>query len=261
MSGGLRPTTRFTGRTDAYVRGRPTYPDALVDLLESELELSPAMVLADVGAGTGLSADPFLRRGYTVFCVEPNPEMRAAAERQLGHHAGFRSIAGSAEATGLAAASVDSVIVAQAFHWLEADAAKAEFARILRRGVVALFWNTRRAEGSAFLRGYEQLLQQFGTDYGEIRQRTAGLTARNAPSGVLDRFFAGKYERRVLENSQELDLAGLQDRVSSASYMPAPDSSAFAPMLTALTDLFEATSHAGHVRLDYDLEVYYGRIA
>jgi SAM-dependent methyltransferase len=261
MTSGLQPTTRFTGRADDYARARPTYPDTLVDLLEAEVDLSPGAVLADVGSGTGLSAEPFLRRGYIVFCVEPNPEMRGAAERQLAQYVGFRSVAGSAEATGLDTSSVDCVIVAQAFHWFEADATKAEFTRILRTGRVALLWNTRRTAGSPFLERYERLLQEFGTDYAAIRQRTDRLTTRSAEtSHVLDRFFAGGYERRVLANSQDLDLDGLQSRVRSASYMPAPDHPAFAAMLAALTRLFEATAHANRVRLEYDLEVYCGRV-
>jgi SAM-dependent methyltransferase len=262
MSGGLQPTTRFSGRAADYVRARPTYPDSLVDLLEADLGLSPGNVMADIGSGTGLSAEPFLRRGYSVICVEPNPDMRAAAERQLGDYAGFRSIAGSAEATGLPPSSVDCVVVAQAFHWFDADAAKAEFARILRAGWVILMWNTRRTEGSTFLQGYERLIQEFGTDYPKIRQRTARLTTGSAATDrVLDRFFAGAYERRVLENWQDLDLDGLKSRVVSASYMPAVDSPAFAPMTAALARLYEANSADGRVRLEYDLEVYCGRVA
>jgi SAM-dependent methyltransferase len=257
----MQPVTRFSGRADDYVRARPTYPDSMVDVLEPELGLSPRTVIADVGSGTGLSAEPFLRRGYTVFCVEPNPEMRTAAERQLAGYAGFRSVPGSAEATGLAASSVDCVVVAQAFHWFAADAAKAEFARILRGGYVALMWNTRRTHGSSFLEGYERLLEEFGTDYAEVRDRTARLTGANGIAGrTLDRFFAGSWERRVLENWQDLDLEGLKSRLRSASYTPAAECPAYAPMMNALTQLFEANSRAGRVRLEYDLEIHFGRI-
>jgi SAM-dependent methyltransferase len=252
---------RFSGRADDYVRARPTYPDSLVHLLESEIGIVPRMVIADVGSGTGLSAEPFLRRGYSVVCVEPNAEMRAAAERQLGTHPGFRNVGGSAEANGLDTRSVDCVIVAQAFHWFDTPAAKAEFARILRGGRVALIWNTRRADGSAFLRGYEQLLREFGTDYAEIRERTARIaTGDVATARALDDFFTAGCTRRVLENWQDLDLDGLRSRVRSASYMPAPDSPRFAATMDALARLFEATSVAGRVRLEYDLEVYFGRV-
>ena len=87
---------RFSSRVDAYVKYRPGYPPAVMELFRREMALTPSSVIADVGAGTGISAEPFLRAGCTVFCVEPNAGMRAAAERSLAGSAGFRSVDGSA---------------------------------------------------------------------------------------------------------------------------------------------------------------------
>ncbi len=67
---------------------------------------------------------------------------------------------------------MDAVVAGQAFHWFEPVAARAEFQRILRRdGWVALIWNERLTEASAFSREYERLLQKFGTDYGGCARR------------------------------------------------------------------------------------------
>src|SRR5688500_9378431 len=104
------PKARFSSRVDAYVKYRPGYPTAVMELCRREMNLTPSSVIADVGAGTGISAEPFLRAGCTVFCVEPNAGMRAAAERSLAGYAGFRSVDGSAEATTLADRSVDLVL-------------------------------------------------------------------------------------------------------------------------------------------------------
>src|SRR5687768_7876376 len=89
-------TARFSSRVDEYVKYRPGYPAGAIDLLAREAGLGAASVIADVGSGTGISAEPFLRRGMTVHCVEPNAAMRAAAERWLGGFAGFRSVGGAA---------------------------------------------------------------------------------------------------------------------------------------------------------------------
>jgi SAM-dependent methyltransferase len=68
--------------------------------------------------------------------------MRAEAERLLGGHRAFRSLAGSAESTGLADGSVDLITAGQALHWFDPDVAPREFARILRPpGRLALVWN------------------------------------------------------------------------------------------------------------------------
>lgn len=89
---------RFSNRVENYVRYRPRYPDGLIELLEERARLVPQGIIADLGSGTGFSAEPFLTKGYTVYAVEPNPEMRQAAERFLGEHRNFHSIDGSAEA-------------------------------------------------------------------------------------------------------------------------------------------------------------------
>src|SRR5687767_6522413 len=101
------PTRRFSDRVEHYVRSRPGYPSEVVDYLAANFGWSPAAVVADVGSGTGISAEMFLRRGNHVFGVEPNLEMRQAAERLLSGYPQFASIAGTSEATTLSAQSVD----------------------------------------------------------------------------------------------------------------------------------------------------------
>ena len=74
------PTQRFSNRVEDYVRHRPGYPPELVATLEREAGLGPSSVVADLGSGTGISAELFLDAAATVFAVEPNSAMRRAAE-------------------------------------------------------------------------------------------------------------------------------------------------------------------------------------
>jgi SAM-dependent methyltransferase len=98
--------------------------------------------MADIGSGTGKLSVLFLDHGNTVCGVEPNDEMRAAAESLLSQHPNFVSVAATAEATGLPDHGFDFVIAGQAFHWFEPAAARREFVRILRPGgCVVLVWN------------------------------------------------------------------------------------------------------------------------
>ena len=87
----------------------------------------PRSGAADVGAGTGISARLLGDRGVRVMAVEPGDAMRAAA----APHPNVRGSVGTAEATGLAPASLDLVLCAQSFHWFRAADALTEFARIL----------------------------------------------------------------------------------------------------------------------------------
>jgi SAM-dependent methyltransferase len=118
------PTQRFTNRVDPYVRHRPSYPRAVLDLLEKRCALTSAPVVADVGSGTGIPSELFLENGNRLLGIEPNREMREAAERRLGRHPCFTSVAGAAEATTLDDAAVDFVTAGQAFHWLDTEQAR-----------------------------------------------------------------------------------------------------------------------------------------
>jgi ubiquinone/menaquinone biosynthesis C-methylase UbiE len=237
-----------------YVRYRPGYPAGVLDVLRSETGLTPAAVVADVGCGTGLSATLFLRNGNPVSGVEPNREMREAASRLLAAYPRFTAVAGTAEATGLPDRSVDYVVAGQAFHWFDPDAACREFARVLRPGGwVVLMWNTRRTD-SPFLRTYEALLKRYGTDYRAVRHENVGPEA-------LGRFFGpGGYAWRVLANGQRLDRAGLAGRLLSSSYTPGPGHPDHEPMLRDLDRLFDEFQRDGQVQLEYDTELYFGRL-
>jgi SAM-dependent methyltransferase len=251
----MKPTQRFSDRVEDYVRYRPGYPRAVLDVLRQEIGLTPDWVVADIGSGTGISARLFLENGNPVVGVEPNGAMRHAGEELLGGWPGFRSVDGTAEDTGLGPASVDLVAVAQAFHWFDPATAGREFARILRpAGWVVLVWNTRRTGSSEFLGGYERLLVRHGTDYAAVRHD-------RIDAAVLERFFGGLYRRATVDNEQLLDLDGLKGRVLSSSYTPKPDDPRRAPLLHDVERLFEAHETDGCVRIEYDTEIYFGRLS
>jgi SAM-dependent methyltransferase len=196
----------------------------------------------------------FLKNGNTVYCVEPNVEMRAAGEQLLARDPNFHSVAGTAEDTTLPNASVDLVVAGQAFHWFDPPRARAEFRRILRpAGSVVLMWNTRRLKTSPFLRGYEELLQRFGTDYRDV-------VHTNVDPAKLAAFFgSGGFRTFRLDNEQLFDREGLRGRLRSSSYTPPPGHPNFEPMMAELDRQFDAFNDRDRVRFEYDTEVSVGR--
>lgn len=249
-------TTRFSDRVEDYVRYRPDYPPALTGWLHDTCGVTPSRQVADIGAGTGISSKLFLDAGHRVTAVEPNAPMREAAQRWLGNREGFACVDGRAEATGLADASVDLVVAAQAFHWFDHDAVRREFDRILRPdGLVAVFWNSRRLTGSPFLEGYEQLLREYGTDYTAVAERYADDATMRAWFGD------GFVGQARFEHHQFLDLDGLQGRLRSSSYTPRAGHPNVEPMYTALRELFDACAEQDHVDMIYDTRIFAGRPA
>lgn len=238
---------RFTDRVDSYVKTRPNYPPGVVDFLTDEARLGPRSVIADIGSGTGISSEMFLRADFPVTAVEPNAAMREAAEQWLGAHAGYRSVAGMARATTLETDSVDLIIVAQAFHWFNTEETRAEFRRILRPGgKAALIGNERLLDATPFLRDYEALLVKYGTDYEAVRAKHDGIDA-----GSLALLFPGGHARREWDHAQRLDLPGLEGRILSSSYTPRPGSPGHEEMIATLRDLFAAHQSGGTVEIAY----------
>ncbi|MDZ4405394.1 class I SAM-dependent methyltransferase [Prosthecobacter sp.] len=247
------PEQRFSDRVENYVRYRPRYPQEITTMLQRESGLTPQSVIADIGSGTGISAELFLRAGCTVHAVEPNREMREAAERLLSHHGGFHSVNGSAQATTLPDHSVDLIVAAQAFHWFNTPETRVEFTRILKpAGQVALIWNERKLDATPFLRAYEQLLLTFATDYTKVRHE-------NTDAGELRCFFIGPYATHAFANEQHFDFEGLKGRLLSSSYAPAEGQSRHDEMIVELRHIFDAHQTSGQVCFEYDTRLHVGR--
>jgi ubiquinone/menaquinone biosynthesis C-methylase UbiE len=248
------PTRRFSSRVANYVRYRPDYPSAVIDLLKEECGLTSATVIADVASGTGIFSRMLLENGNHVFGVEPNPDMRKAGEEFLKSYPNFTSIEGTAEATSLGDHSVDLITAAQAAHWFDRQKARQEFLRILKpEGWSVLLWNERRLGSTPFLRDYEQLLLAFGTDYQNVRHERT--------TQEMGEFFSpSAFQLRTFDYQQRFDYAALEGRLLSSSYTPQPGSSGYTPMLQELRRMFDAHQVEGRVSFDYDTLVFFGRL-
>ena len=234
----------------------PGYPEAVLTVLRDHDVLSPSSVVADIGSGTGLLTELFLRNGNRVYAVEPNDAMRAAGERLLAGYPNFHSVAGTAEATTLPHESVDLVAAGQAFHWFDRPKTRHEFARFLRPdGWVVLVWNERETETSDFLRVYEQLLVRYSTDYTQIDHRQIG-------DKILSEFYGpGGYQSVTMSNRQDFDFVGLKGRLLSSSYAPQAGHPDHEAMLAELARVFDAHQSAGQIAIEYTTKLYFGRLS
>ena len=244
---------RFSTRVNDYVRYRPSYPTALLDLLRGECALRPGHGIADIGSGTGFLSELFLKNGNRVYGIEPNKEMRQAGEEYLASYDGFSSIDGSAESTTLDDNSVDFVTAGQSFHWFEPDSARREFARILKPGGwMVIAWNDRRMEEAPFTRAYENILERFGIDYKKVKD--------SYPETDRIRGFLSNFVQRDLPNQQILDWDSLCGRLRSSSFTPPEGHPNFAPIIDELRRLFDAHQQDSQVRMDYFTRIYFGHL-
>lgn len=247
---------RFSDRVDNYVKFRPTYPAEAVDCMieKSRADEKPNFTVADLGAGTGKFSRLLVERKLNVIAVEPNKNMREAAENELSGYENYTSISASAEETGLESHSVDLITAAQAFHWFDREKCKVEFERILKRGgQVALIWN-RRDVSVPFMAEYTDITYRYAV---EPPNETYDHEMNSQTYGG---FFEGGYNEYYFRSSQKFDFDGMWGRAQSSSYSPPENHGNHIKLRDALKNLFEKYNKNGFVDFGYVTEVIIGKM-
>jgi SAM-dependent methyltransferase len=217
------------GRAAAdYERGRPGYPPAAIDLLAEQLGLWPRSRIVDVAAGTGKLTRALTGRGWRVLAVEPVPGMRDQLRMAVP---GVEVLDGTAEHLPFRDGSVDAVLVAQAFHWFDVEAAASEIARVLvpggGLGVIRNAWDRSVA-------WVDDLLTLIARRRTEEPSQGAGWQERLAQT----RRFSAPSER-VIRHVVASDRNALLARVSSISFVAMLSSAERAELLVEVTQLLD----------------------
>jgi ubiquinone/menaquinone biosynthesis C-methylase UbiE len=193
-----RQAASFDQAAEVYERARPEYPAEAVDWLIPD----GAKTVLDLGAGTGKLTRALVARGLGVTAVDPSPRM---LEQLTASLPGATVREGTAEDIPLPDASVDAVLVAQAWHWVDQDVALPSVARVLKPGgTLALVWNLRdeRVDWVKALTGAMHIAN--------AEEFLAGDGIRN------DGF--GEIETAVFEWSREFTRPQLVELLRSRSY-------------------------------------------
>jgi SAM-dependent methyltransferase len=230
----LSSVDRFSDRAEAYVASRPSYPPAAIDAILAGLGDPATLVVADLGAGTGISSRLIASRGPRVLAVEPNAAMRDAAAPDPR----VQWIDGIAERTTLEDASVDAVVAFQAWHWVDHPTAVAEAGRIVRPGgCLAVVYN-ERDESDPFTAAYGDIVRRFAQDDTEQNRARAHATFATIDPARTQHF--------SFPNAHPLDRIGVHKRAESASYLPQSGDESIA-MHIAIDDLLDATGEGPYV--------------
>ena len=243
----------FSAKIADYQASRPDYPQALFDALLARVP--KGAMAADLGAGTGLLTRGLLAAGYRVLAIEPNPQMRAAADLLLGKHEAYRSVDGSAESMPTPDVSLDLITAAQAFHWFDIERARCEAQRVLAPGGrVALIWNDRVLDDPLHV-ALDEVFAVFGG------ARRSALVAHEERHDV-PRYFAGApVEELSWPHEHRLDEAGLQALVFSRSYMPDRQSPEGRQAAAQVGRIFAELADGEHTVVRYRTVVIIGTLA
>jgi SAM-dependent methyltransferase len=233
----------FSKKISSYEKGRPSYPDEAIGFLMDKLALQPFMTIADIGAGTGILTRKLSARFKSVIPLEPNSEMRALL--------GSVAVNGTAEKTTLPDESLDAIFAAQAFHWFDPAAARAEFQRILKSPKpVALLWNNLEPHGQNGALELSQLMESLKSAHSQVLQ---------ADEGMISDFFATESLNKAhFENPVRLDHDAFLAMVLSRSYAPGEGDEGYADLVSRLQALFEVHSVGGFFPVFYRTHAYWG---
>lgn len=246
--------TLFTGKSQDYAKFRATYPEALLTYLAVEEGLA-GKVIADVGAGTGIFSCLLAPIAQTVYAVEPNADMRNACEQHCRDQPNLSVIHGHAENTLLPDNSVDALTVAQAFHWFDIDAFKAEGRRILREGGrVFLIWNILD-DSHPVTRGVRKLSDRLALHDRSIRS-----------TWLDDRFETGSVFKGTSQilmsfpNDRTYTRDSFVGRYLSTSYAPKPGTPDYDAYVAGITHVFDTHQTQGTLEIPYRTRCYCGEI-
>ena len=191
---------------------RPTYAPESVRWVAERALLEPGSLVVDLAAGTGQLSRRFAALGVRMIAVEPADNMRAVLTSNLPE---VHAVPGTAEDIPVDDGVADAVVVGNAFHHFDAEAAFAEIRRVLRvKGALGLFWAWPMEEQHLTHPGLREIDEEVERTRGTSRIATA-YRAWAEPPAPIDGFSA--FQRHQFPTVHELPSGRLADLYATSS--------------------------------------------
>jgi ubiquinone/menaquinone biosynthesis C-methylase UbiE len=245
--------TTYTTKAEKYARFRWDYDPRAVEAIFSITQLSPASVLTDIGAGSGIFTRHVMGRIGQVYALEPNAGMLREAARRLPAGPGFLLLGASAEHIPLPDHCLDVITVAQAVHWFDPEPTRQEFTRVLKPGG----W-------LALLRNYP-LDSVVGQAIHSVLTPENGVSAAKGSPPAFKRqdsfyFNSEGFQKLLFSFTYHQDWEQFLGSMCSASFMPDEDHPAYPRLVKAAREVFDRFSQDDQVAGSAETELLIGQM-
>ena len=195
----LRLAATFDRAAEVYERGRPGYPDELIDPVVDLAGLRPGDRLLEIGCATGTATASFAERGFAVTCVEPGARLVDVARRALARFAAVQVEHAPFETWDRRGRTFDLVVAATAWHWLDPGLRYRLAWDALDEGGHLAFWTATHV----FPEGGDPIFDLLERAYDEVGEGLRPGARRTAPGELPE-------ERADIEGSGLFEVVGVR---------------------------------------------------
>lgn len=165
---------------DAYNRVRPRYPKQLINRVVELAKLPTDALILEVGCGPGTATTAFAQLGFSMICLEPNPEAWQLARQNCAAYPDIEIRNTTFEEWQLEPERFNAVLAATSFHWVSPEIGYPKAAAALKdNGFLILLWNTALEPNDEVYQGlhkvYQTQVPSLAQFHEEQRGRQAGF--------------------------------------------------------------------------------------
>ena len=239
----------FDSAAEHYDAARPSYPNALYDLLERRIGRLTAKSIADGGTGTGIVARQLLERGAAVLAFDPGPGIfRRATIRTPA----LPAMIAKAEAVPVRSHVFDLVCFGQSWHWVDQGAGAEEMSRILKpRGWWTAWWNHPWADEEAWFDEYYTLLETTCPGVSRNQRNIDWCSEAIAVQGTFS-----LPERHIVEWERRVAVEDWLTDLRSHSYIIGLDTFQRPDLLTAAEAILRQRFGGGTMTVPYQTRMW-----
>lgn len=236
--------TMYNALAASYDAFRPHYPPESLGFLVTLADLDRTNTVADIGAGTGQLSLALAQYSRLVYAVDTASAMLERLQENAREQSitNIVTVDAEGENTKLPSESLDLVVLAQVFHWMNKQNALKEMHRLLKpRKPLAIIWNQSLSEGERYTLELKALVSQFNPNYvSKVDIDSADFVSEIEKSGFFTppEIFEFPY---LLEYSLEDYLGYLMSKSYVGAGIPASHTSEF--MVAAYEVLLRAFPH------------------